>query len=124
MRPTIRPVRIKRMFALNLIVFAPLAGYFAASIPVQAANKADEAAIVEAMAQEPVHLASYCFLPSRANVAAARVACDEIAEAGGYRHGLLRPRNQHDDDQRLPSAKCPESEASINQYVCFGIAAE
>jgi hypothetical protein len=124
MRTTIGPMRTKRLFVLSAIVFAAVAGYFAASIPVQAADKADEAAIVDAMAQEPVHLASYCFPPSRANLAAARVACDEIAEARGYGQGFLRPWSQHDIDQGVPPAKCADFEASTNQWVCFGVAAQ
>ena len=115
---------MKLILRLSMLVLIPVSAYNAQFGFVQAAHVGNHSAVVESMAQEPAHITSSCFVPTRANIAAQRAACDERAESLGYGHGVLRPRNQHDDDQGLPIGKCQMvvvGEPTPQQYVCLGV---
>ena len=111
-----------RTVVFGVLLFSSVA-ISAPSPVVLAHGRADSVADPFGSTQNSVVLVTMCVeRGNRVAMAAARAACDELAEAKSYTHGVVRPPNPNDFDGAEPAgcaSKDPDITLVLN--VCVGI---
>lgn len=111
----------KKMAVLFCVLAFGVTGGAAATRVTAESAGAIDASTVDAVTAEPVLLTTFCFVPTRATLAAYRADCDEYSEKGGFAHGVLRPKNDNDGPLSANCQAVPAGQPAPEIYVCLGV---